>query len=319
MLSRRHLRIKVLQSLYAFIQSHNDRLDVGERQMLQSFEKLEEEYIYILSFLVSVFDFAGRRVEEAKNKFLPTEEDLKPNMRFINNDFIRQLSTNPDFVRREEQLKINWSEETDMIRKTYQSIRGSQEYKDYMASAEDSLENDREFVILLLRKLIANSETLEYYFEERNIFWAADFDLAVWLAIKTVKTIDESELRSGKLPAMIKTENMIDNEDRKFIVKLYRKTLLKREAAEKLIADRAKNWELDRIAMMDKLILAMAITELIEFPSIPVKVSLNEYIELAKIFSTGKSRIFINGILDKLITDLQDDNTIVKTGRGLMG
>lgn len=319
MLSRRHLRIKVLQSLYAFIQSHNDRLDVGERQMLQSFEKLEEEYIYILSFLVSVFDFAGRRVEEAKNKFLPTEEDLKPNMRFINNDFIRQLSTNPDFVRREEQLKINWSEETDMIRKTYQSIRGSQEYKDYMASAEDSLEKDREFVILLLRKLIANSETLEYYFEERNIFWAADFDLAVWLAIKTVKTIDESELRSGKLPAMIKTENMIDNEDRKFIVKLYRKTLLKREAAEKLIADRAKNWELDRIAMMDKLILAMAITELIEFPSIPVKVSLNEYIELAKIFSTGKSRIFINGILDKLITDLQDDNTIVKTGRGLMG
>lgn len=318
MLSRRHLRIKVLQSIYAFIQSENDRLDAGERQMLKSFEKLEEEYIYILSFLVGVFDFAERRIEEAKNKFLPTEEDLKPNTRFVNNAFIKQLSGNPDFAKREEQLKINWSEETEMIRKTYQNIRESQDYKEYMTSAGSSLKADREFIILLLRKFIANSETLEYYFEERNIFWAADFNLAVWLAIKTVKTIDEHELRDGKLPSMIKTENMTDNEDHKFIVTLYRKTLLKRDRAENLIAERAKNWELDRIAMMDKIILAMAITELIEFPSIPVKVSLNEYIEIAKIFSTAKSRIFINGILDKLISDLQADNTIIKTGRGLM-
>ncbi|MDZ7740242.1 MAG: transcription antitermination factor NusB [Bacteroidota bacterium] len=318
MLSRRHLRIKVLQSLYAFIQSDNDRLDIGERELLKSIDKLYEQYIYMLSFLVEIFDFAEKRMVEAKKKHLPTQEDLHPNTRFIENRFIRQLTDNREFRRKEYDLKINWVDETDMLRRFYLKVRDSKPYKEYMESEKDSYEQDKEICVQIVKKLMTDSSALEFYFEEKNIYWASDYYLAIWLVMKSVKSFEEQHDAFRPLPGIYKTEKLADNEDLDFVKKLFRKTILRKDETEKLIEQRAKNWEIERIATMDKLILEMALVELMEFESIPIKVSLNEYIELAKIFSTVKSRVFINGILDKLIEDLKAENKIVKKGRGLM-
>ncbi len=318
MLSRRHLRIKVLQSLYAFIQSGNDRLDIGEREMLKSIDKLHEQYIYMLSFLVETFDFAGKWLVEAKKKHLPTQEDLHPNTRFVDNRFIRQLTDNREFRRKEYDLRINWVEETEMLRKFYLKIRESKLYKDYMLSEKDSYEQDKEVCLQIVKKIMTDFPALEFYFEEKNIYWAADYFLSIWLVMKAVKGFEEQHDTFRPLPGIYKTEKQEENEDLVFVKKLFRKTILRKDETEKLVEQRARNWEIERIATMDKLILEMALVELMEFESIPIKVSLNEYIELAKIFSTAKSRVFINGILDKLIEDLKADNKIVKKGRGLM-
>ncbi len=318
MLSRRHLRIKVLQLIYAFCQSDNDNLDLGEKQLLKSIEKLYEQYIYILTFLTGIFEFAQKRIEEAKKKFLPTEDDLNPNTKFIDNKFIKQISDNKSLQKNIDRYKINWNDEEGMIRNIYQEIKNSKEYRLYIESDSDSYNEDKEIVIKILKKFISEYSRLELYFEDRNIYWASDYFIAIWMAIKTVKLFDESWDDDKPLPSALKSGESEDNEDKDFIILLFRKTILNRTEYEKMIKERAMNWELERIATMDKLILIIAIAELLEFSSIPVKVTLNEYIELAKLFSTHKSRIFINGILDKIISDLQRENKIVKKGRGLM-
>ncbi|MCF8228298.1 MAG: transcription antitermination factor NusB [Bacteroidales bacterium] len=318
MLSRRHLRIKVLQSLYAFIQSGNDRLDMGERELLKSIDKLYEQYIYLLSFLKEVFEFAETRMEENKKKHLPTKEDLDPNTKFIDNRFIKQLTDNRVFRRKEYDLKINWVDEQEMLRKFYVKLRDSRLYKDYMSSSGDSYQEDKDLCIQIVKKHLTDFPALEFYFEEKNIYWASDYYLAVWLVLKSIKGFENDHDSFHPLPGIFKTADQADNEDLAFIKKLFRKTILRKPEADELIEQRAKNWEIERIATMDKLILEMAIIELMEFDSIPIKVSLNEYIELAKIFSTAKSRVFINGILDKLIEDLKKENKIIKKGRGLM-
>lgn len=318
MLSRRHLRVKVLQALYAFFQSGNDSLQSGEKQLVNSIDKLNEQCLYLLSFIVAVFDFASERLEEAKKKYLPTEEDLNPNMKFIKNKIYRQLSVNESFLKQEQQLKINWADSTELIRKFYSNLKSDTKYQEYMGKQSDSFFEDREMVLWLLKRNMADSDSLEQFFEDRNIYWASDYYIAIWLVIKTIRVMDPKTAKKHKFNSIKSTLLDNDNEDWDFMIKLFRKTIVNSREAEQLIDERAKNWELDRIAAMDKLILKMAITELIEFKSIPVKVTLNEYIELAKIFSTSKSRVFINGILDKLIIDLKKSGKIVKTGRGLM-
>lgn len=205
-----------------------------------------------------------------------------------------------------------------MIRKIFVKIRDGKEYQVFMDLETCAYKDDQEICLQIFKKYITGFSILEDYFEEKNIHWASDYYLAVWLAMKTIKNFKQEDGRSTHLPPVLKTSDDDDNEDLDFIKRLFIKTILKQEESEKLIEERARNLEIDRIAMMDKLIISMAVTELIEFPSIPVKVTLNEYIELAKIFSTSKSRVFINGILDKLISDLKKEKKIIKTGRGLI-
>jgi len=318
MLSRRHLRVKVLQALYAFFQSGNDNLQSGEKQLVQSIEKLNEQYVYILSFLIAVFDFAARRIEEAKNKYLPTDDDLNPNLRFIHNRVYKQISANTSFQKLEEKYKINWSEETELLRRFYIHLKEDRKYLEYMSAGNDAFNSDKEIVLNILKNNASDFESLEVFFEDRNIYWASDYYIAIWLVVKYIKTLKPESGNDTPLPSIIHNLKENDNDDWDFLIRLFRKAVVKSSEYEKLIDDRAQNWELDRIAAMDKLILKMAITELIEFPSIPIKVTLNEYIELAKLFSTTKSRVFINGVLDKLIIDLQENGQIVKKGRGLI-
>lgn len=318
MLSRRHLRIKVLQALYAFTVSLNDRLDLGEKELLRSMEKLYEIYITQLSLVIEIVNFAHKRLEENKLKFFPTPDDLNPSTRFIENKFYQKLLTNIDFQNYIDKYKINWSDQEDMIRKFMVQIRESEEYQDYLLAEECTFEDDKEIFINIYKKFLSKSEILQFYYEEKSIYWSDDFHASNLLALKTIKSWEPDWDDRKKLPLFFKNGAGKIDEDKEFLVNLFRKTIIKGDEYGKLIDEKASNWEMDRIAIMDVLLIKMALVEILESPSIPVKVTMNEYIELAKSYSTPKSKIFVNGVLDKLIADLKDQKKIKKTGRGLL-
>lgn len=319
MLSRRHLRIKALQALYAFIQSADDRMDIGEKNLLKSLNKLYELYIYQLSFLTEIVEFAKKRAVENKLKFFPTEDDLNPNTRFADNPFITQLSNNRDLAKYVNVYKINWAGEEEMIRKILIQIRESRDFEAYMKNDHNSYQDDKDIFIKIIKKQISRFELLQFFYEERSIYWSDDFHTANLLAIKTIKSYKQSWDEFHKLPVLFASDNLEESEeDKKFLVDLYRKVIIRSDEYDDLIQNKVKNWEMDRIAVMDILLIKMALVELIEFPSVPIKVSLNEYIELAKLYSTPKSKMFVNGVLDKLIVDLKQQGKIVKKGRGLL-
>jgi transcription antitermination protein NusB len=321
MLSRRHLRIKALQALYAFYQSGNDDLAQGEKQLLKSTDKLYELYIYQLSFLVKMVDYASGRIEEAKKKFFPTPEDLHPNLRLIENRVIAQIAENKDFGKWSRALKINWSDQENLFHRCYQDIRANEAWNAYLNIPGNSYRQQKDAVILLVREIFSNFELLRQYYEDISIFWSdEDFDTSLMMVIKTVKAYQESWGPEATLPSLYKTDPDDDDplEDKQFMIKLFHATLLKDKLFEGQIEQQVENWELERIAIMDMIIMKMALAELVTFPSIPVKVSINEYIEISKTYSSIKSKFFINGILDKLVIKMKEDGTIQKTGRGLI-
>ena len=318
MLSRRYLRIKVLQSIYAFIQSNNDRIDVGERQLLTNLNKIFELYIHQISLLLAIVNFAKQRLEESKKKYFPTENDINPNRKFVDNRFITQIGENREFLQKEDSLRISWKSEEELIRRIYSIIRQSNEFIEYMNSPDESYKADKEIIVKIFMNCIAESESLQYYFEEKNINWVVDYPTSIMMLIKTINSFKESDDEFKALPKLFKSEESKDNEDVDFIIRLFRKSILNREEFSKLISEKVKNWEIERLAIMDIIILVMAMTEMIEFPSIPIKVTFNEYIDISKNYSTPKSKVFINGMLDKLFVDLKENNRITKTGRGLI-
>ena len=319
MLSRRHLRIKVLQALYAFFQSHSDDLGLGEKNMLKSIDRLYELYIHHLSFLIELLHFTTTRIEDARNKFFPTEEDLNPSLRFIENSFIKQLAENKDYIKKSSALKINWADEQNLLRDVYNKLKESEFYAAYMSKDTVTYQDDKEIISRIVSDIFEPHEIMQQYYSDRSIYWAdGDYELSLYMVLKTIKYYKENWISGHLLPDAIKPDFDGNNDDRKFIQELFRKTVLNSEENEGLIETRAQNWELERIAVMDMIILKMAITEILEFSSIPLKVSMNEYIEISKYYSSGKSRIFINGILDKLIAQFKADDKIHKTGRGLI-
>ena len=319
MLSRRFLRIKVMQAIYAFQQEGPESINAGEKQLIVSLDKLYELYIYQISLIIEISDFARKRIEENRLKQLPTSEDLDPNLRFIQNRFINQLENNRDYLKRNAVYKINWVDEDEMIRKFYNLMREDEAYISYMNKPTVSYADEKRVVEMVILRLFSESDHLRSYFDERNIYWTEDFDTAVMMVDKTIKAYKETADEFTSLPTLLKDENNSDgSEDMEFVKHLYRKTLINSNDLNKVISERASNWDLERIAVMDTILLKMAITELIEFPSIPIKVTLNEYIELSKEYSSPKSKIFINGVLDKLIVDYKEQGIIKKSGRGLM-
>jgi len=317
MLSRRHLRIKVLQAVYAFFQNGNTDLARGEKQLLLSIDKIHELLIYQLSFLIEVRDFTANRIEESKKKFFPTEEDLAPNMKFVENRALKQIEENRDFRRLHDKLKINWSEEQGMVRKAFLELKDSNFFEKYMSLPDDSYEADRDILARIIKKNLIGFELLEYYYESKSIYWAFDaFHTANLILMKYIKSLDAGDDENKAFPEII--DRADGGEDREFMIRLFHKTILNSDKYAVMIDEKARNWELERIALMDIILIKMALAELLEFPSIPVKVTLNEYIDISKYYSSAKSKVFINGILDKLIIDLKEKKKIKKTGRGLL-
>jgi N utilization substance protein B len=318
MLSRRQLRVKVLQALYAYFQSGNQDILQGERQLLLSINKLHELFIYQLSFLIETTRFAEQRLEENRKKHFPTEDDLNPSLNFIQNKVLAAIDNNSDYRKKEDLYKINWSKDQDLVRRFYQLMRETPEYEQYIKIEKTTFNQDKKFVGFLIEKLFTKFELLQFFYEEKSIYFVDDFHLVSELMLRYVKFLDEKADKFNLLPSIYRTENDEVNEDLVFVKDLFRKTISHSEEYGKLIAGYTSNWEQDRIAVMDMLILKMALTELVEFSAIPVKVSMNEYIEISKFFSTNRSSIFVNGILDRMIHDFKEDGRILKRGRGLL-
>lgn len=303
-----------MQALYAFFQSDNKDMAKGEKDLFQVIEKIYDLYVHMLLLLTEIRHTAGIIMEDRKNKQLPTPEDLEPNTRFVNNQFIRQLDINKVLQREATRRKITWQAESELVRKIYFVILNSEELAAYLRSPVHSYGEDRDFIITIFKKYISEHEMLMHYFEEKSIYWTDDIRLVNPMIIRTIESFTEASGADQDLLPLYKDEE----EDRQFVVDLFRKTILSDGENEKLIGDRTKNWDVERIALMDVLLMKMAATELLNFSSIPVKVSLNEYIEISKLYSTPKSKLFINGVLDRLVIDLKEANRLAKSGRGLI-
>jgi N utilization substance protein B len=316
MLNRRHLRIKVLQVLYAFFQTEDEDILKSEKLLLSSIDRMYDLYLYFLLTLEEVHQFSAQRIEDRLKKVRPSEEDLAPNRKFVNNPVINHLISNKDLRRKAEERKVNWVGvvENDIMKKLFLHIVESEMYLNYMAAEENSFELDRQFVADLFKKEIANFELIHDYFENKNIFWIDDIDLMCSMVLKTIKTVEPSDDEKKPILALHKDEE----DELTFVKTLIRKTFQMDEVNTQIIDELTKNWEIDRIAKMDIILLKMALTELKVLSSIPKKVTLNEYIEISKFYSTPKSQVFINGILDKAIPLLEERGELKKTGRGLM-
>lgn len=312
MLNRRYLRIKVLQTLYSFFQDEEKNMNARERELLASIDKIYELYIYLILLLKEIRITNERLIEERKKKRLPTAEDLNPNLKFVNNTVFLAIEKCTELARQKNARKISWDIEEDaMIKKFFNTIVASPEYIKYMESAESSVEEDKKFIISIYKKYISDNENLKQHLTEKNLHWASDYMLANITLVKTIEGITETG--DMELTPLYKAE-----EDRDFMLELFRKTILEDSQNMTLIGDKIANWEPDRIAAMDMLLMKMAITEVMNFSGIPVKVTLNEYIEISKLFSSPKSNTFINGILDAIVKDLRSQNKVVKVGRGLI-
>ncbi len=318
MLYRRHLRIKVLQALYSWYSGSNADLPSGEKQLFQSIDKLYELFIYQLSFLLEVKDFALTRMELNKKKYFPTEDDLNPNQKFVRNQALKLLEENKDFQKKVALFKVNWKQEQDMVLKFYKLLRDADFYKEYLVHNHTSLEEDKKFLIKVVDRLMTDFDLLKSYYEEKNVYFSEGYDLEVVLLIKFFDWISPKFNSGASLPEIYSTSGQKVNDDKIFVQKLFRKVILTDEENSQIIRAKSKSWDYKRIPMLDVILLKMAIVELKEMETIPVKVTLNEYIELAKYFSTPKSKTFINGVLDKLIGEFKADGTIKKTGRGLI-
>jgi N utilization substance protein B len=314
MLNRRHLRIKVLQALYAYFQSEEDNFNRTEKEMLHAIDRIYDLYLYLFLTFHEIQRVAEQIVEDKKNKIRPTEDDLNPNLKFVENSVFALLDDSKNLRRISEEHRINWvgDDNKEMFKKLFAQIKESELYFSYLASEESSFTTDLEFVINLFRTEIANFPLIYNFFEEKSIHWLDDIDLSCSMVLKSLKTLKEGE-DLQVLPLYKDPEDEIP-----FVKTLLRKTISRDKENEKLIDELTQNWEFDRIAKMDVILMKMAITEFQEFNNIPTKVTLNEYIEISKFYSTPKSNAFINGILDKAIDKLNADGKIVKIGRGLM-
>jgi N utilization substance protein B len=304
----------VLQMLYAYYSSEEKSISKTEKDLFFCIDKSYDLYHYLMALVIEIADYAENRIEIKKNKLQPTEEDLHPNTKFIDNQVIQQLRSNNQLNKYIDQKKLSWKDNEGLIKDLYLMMVEWDLYKNYMANENSSFVDDRKFVEKLFSKIILISENLYIILEEQSIFWNDDVEFVVSMIVKTIKQFNELTDPNHALMPLYK-----DQEDYDYAKNLIRKSIINHDELRELINEHAQNWDMERIAFMDILIMQLAISEFLYFPSIPTKVSMNEYIELSKYYSTEKSRNFINGVLDKTLKDLKKEGKINKVGRGLIG
>ena len=303
-----------MQSIYAMHQNGSDDLEKEEKFLFHSIDAIQDLYLTMLSSLIEICKKETIFLHKSSQKHLATAQERKPNEKFIKNSIFQILTENNSLRIALENRKINnWVLNDDYILLLLDDIKQSKLYDKYMSNAINSFEEDKEFIVDLFMEVIVPNEKLYDYLEDDKLTWVDDIPLVNTHIIKQLKAIKSIEEGNFRVPKLFK-----DNEDRDFVKDLFRKTVLNESELAKEYMDKTPNWDSDRIAEIDTIILKMAICEFLKFPSIPVKVTLNEYLEVAKEYSTPKSSIFINGILDNLVKELQTSNRIVKVGRGLM-
>lgn len=312
MISRRIIRTKVLQLFYAHVTSPEKTLIQSESELMFSIKKTYDLYHLLFALLGEIRDYAEEKIEVRKLKNLPTAEDLNPNTKFINNRLIIRINNDESLCGYLKKNKLNWNNHSELIRNIYQLTVGSDIYQQYCNSIIDDFNIDRRFCEDFFSKILVNCDTLQAELEEQNIYWNDDLDFVISMVIKTIKKFKSENDDNDYIMKLFK-----DEEDKEFTIKLFRKAISNESQNRTIIESYTQNWDVDRVAIMDVLIMELALTELIEFSSIPVKVTLNEYIELAKYYSTNRSSTFINGVLDRITKDFTLEGKIIKSGRGL--
>ncbi|WP_196934793.1 transcription antitermination factor NusB [Sphingobacterium hungaricum] len=313
MLNRRHLRVKVMQTLYAYNLSEDKQAKNYEKALLKNVEEVNEMYIWTLNLLDEVAEFVLIDAEGRANKWLPTDKDKSLTTKLNTNAFIESLRQNREYVDLVKKYKVDWGFDPEIVRLVFAQLKNTEQYAAYIMDEDRSIGAEKDIIKFIFKKIILKTPEIEQAFEQRFINWPVDKEVLQAMIAKTFKNF------SSENPAQNKLADLTPNwdEDRLFIEDLLHYTIRNNSEYHDLIAVKTKNWEADRIALLDTILMKMAIAELINFPTIPVKVTINEYIELSKEFSSLKSNSFINGILDKIFADLNDQGRIQKEGRGL--
>jgi transcription antitermination protein NusB len=313
-LNRRHIRVKVMQSIFAMHQNGSDNLEKEEKFLFYSIDNILDLYLLMFSMLIELSKNEAQFIENSKKKHLATAEDKNANTKFIDNAIFKILSHNHSLIQAIENRKINnWTLNNDYILLLLKEIKKSDLYATYMRNRTNTFAGDQEFVIAMFTDVIAPNDKLYDYLEDYKLTWVDDIPVVNTQIIKQLKTLKSIEDTSFYVPKLYK-----DEEDKDFARDLFRKTILNETDLAKEFINKTPNWDTERIAEIDTIILKMAICEFLKFPSVPVKVTINEYLEIAKEYSTPKSSIFINGILDNLVKEFQTNNRLNKAGRGLM-
>ncbi len=307
MINRRFAREKVVQTLYAYVLEGITSIELADKNISAGLKKNEDLYYYHLSFLVALSDYFENRFEIGKKKFLPTKEELNPNTRFVRNRVIEHIKNSEVYKETDNAYKFNWHKNEALLSNVYNQIVNSNTYKKYLDS-DDNLKEDVEYLSHLYKK-IAENDTFRDICEEQSIFWARDYYSVSYWVYKAIKGF-----------GIEKEDFLISDyeDDLKFSKKLINETILHFDEYQQIVYSYLENWEPERVAIMDKIILITAVSELINFPSIPIKVTLNEFIELSKYFCSENTRIFVNGVLHKISVELSEQGVIKKTGRGLI-
>ncbi len=314
MLNRRHIRIKVMQTLYAFKGGESDDFAKDQKFLLFSIDNMYNLYLLLISLLIEVQKRAEDHSEKTQKKHLATQEDKNPNKKFVNNEVLQMLKNNTALQEKLDNYKItNWQLDNEYVDVIFKAIINSELYRDYLQTRTSTFKEDKDFIIDIFKDIIAPNDKLYDYLEDKNLTWLDDLPTINTTILKLLRKVKPASTESHFLPILYK-----DIEDKQFAIDLLKKTILNQTTLTKSIEEKTQNWDSDRIADVDFVLLQMAICELQNFPSIPVKVTINEYLELAKEYSTPKSSIFINGILDKLVKEYQEQGKLNKVGRGLM-
>lgn len=307
MINRVLIRLKVIQVIYAYYQNGGKNLDAAEKELFYSLSKAYDLYKYLLTLMIEVTQFADRRIDNRRHKLRPTEEDLNPNTRFIDNAFMAQLMQNVQLEEFRANQKRTWDDEGDFVKHLFERIEETKAYQEYMAKETLTYEDDRELWRKLYRSTIAQNDEIDEILEEQSLYWNDDKAIVDTFVLKTIKRFEPESGAEQELMPEYK-----DDEDKEFARKLLRTAITGAEAYRKLMENNAKNWDMERFAFMDILIMQVALAEIFAFPSIPVSVTLNEYVEIAKMYSTPKSGGFINGMLDGIVNQLKNENKLNK-------
>ncbi len=315
MVSRRYLRTKVMQAIFAYSLNEKESVVSGEKKLTDSLQSFYRLFLYFFSIFPELKRYRLNKFEDQKNKINPTKEDLLPNTKFVDNLVIAQIEENTALKILWRDYKVIWADtQKDMIIQLYHDIEKTPQFINYMAKEERSYKEDKELLLTIIENCFVEHTQLHWFFEEMNVHWFDDYNEALLMLYQNIISFKESKITDNKITPLLKDAV----EDKEFYIDLYRKTILQDAEYEAMIEAKLQNWEGERVMMMDKILMKMALSELIDFPTIPVKVIINEYIELAKTYSSSKSGTFINGILDKMIFQLKEEGRLQKIGRGLI-
>lgn len=307
MINRNLIRIRIVQIVYSWYQNTNKDLRNAEKELMFGLQKSYDLYYYLLLLLVELTKTYESRIEAKRNKFLPSEEDLNPNMHLVQNRFILQLEENKQFRKYLAERPMSWDENESFVKNVLDKILESEGYQTYTSIDAPTYEEDREFWRKAFKQFIYVNEELDDLLEDESIYWNDDIEIVQSFVMKTIRRFSEEKGADQPLLPMFR-----DNEDKEYALKLLHDTILNEKKYRDLIEKHTDKWDFDRIAFMDLIVMQVALSEIFTFESIPTSVSLNEYIEIAKAYSTPKSGMFINGILDAIVQESKQENRIFK-------